>query len=168
MATDDNTETYGWQDSTNTRLLDKLKMDLKTAMRNKDNAVKDAIRVIMSEFPRKITLPITLESGKKSSRPKKPEETTNDEVIDVIRGLVKSEKTTLELKKLESSEYLEILESYLPKMASKEEITAWIKDNIDFSKFKSGMQAMGPIMKHFGKLADGNLVKESLKDLEQQ
>jgi hypothetical protein len=27
------------------------------------------------------------------------------------------------------------------------------------------MQAMAPIMKHFGKLADGNLVKELLQEL---
>ena len=61
--------------------------------------------------------------------------------------------------------YLEILESYLPQMAERAEIESWIGENIDFSKFKSPMQAMGPIMKHYGKLADGNLVKEILQEI---
>ena len=60
---------------------------------------------------------------------------------------------------------MEMLESYLPQMATQEAITAWIQVNIDFSDFKSPMQAMGPIMKHFGKLADGSLVKQILPEL---
>jgi uncharacterized protein YqeY len=82
-----------------------------------------------------------------------------------MRRLVKSEKTVLEIKKKNSSDYLIILESYLPKMATKEEITVWITENIDFSEFKNSMKAMGTIMKHFGKLADGNLVKQILQEL---
>jgi uncharacterized protein YqeY len=68
----------------------------------------------------------------------------------------------LEAKSEETSEYLEILESYLPKMATREEVVDWIKENIDFSQFKNKMPAMGTIMKHFGKLADGKMVNEIL------
>ena len=50
-------------------------------------------------------------------------------------------------------------------MVTKEEITAWITENIDFSEFNNSMQAMGTIMKHFGKLADGSLVKQILQEL---
>jgi uncharacterized protein YqeY len=70
----------------------------------------------------------------------------------------------LEAKKEETSEYLEILESYLPKMATREEVVDWIKENIDFSQFKNRMQAMGTIMKHFGKLAEGKIVNEILRE----
>lgn len=160
-------EKYGWHDGMSISLHDKLKKDLKHSMLNKDDAVKGAIRVVMSEFP-KITIPITLDSGKKTTRPKRPEEITNDEIVDVLRSLVKSEKTTLELKKEKNSEYLEVLESYLPKMATKEEISSWIAKNIDFSQFKTPMQAMGPIMKHFGKKADGNTVKAVLAEISSQ
>ena len=153
---------HGWDESMSMGLLAKMKSDLKAAMLRKDEVVKGAIRVIMSEFPTKLTVPITLESGKKSSRPKREEEIGNDDVIGVIQGLVKSEKQTLEFKKESTSDYLEVLESYLPKMASEEEISAWVKENIDFSRFKNTMQAMGPIMKHFGKTADGNVVKKVL------
>ena len=51
-------------------------------------------------------------------------------------------------------------------MIGQEEIAAWIRDNIDFSEFKNKMQAMGPVMKHFGKLADGKVVNQLLKEWE--
>ena len=145
-------------------LLAKLKADLKTAMINKDEVARNTIRQIMSEFP-KLTVPITLESGKKTTRPKKPEEITDEDIQDVIRSLVKSEKIVLELTKADSSRYLDILESYLPVMVARAEIENWIKATIDFSNFKNPMQAMGTIMKHYGKLADGNLVKEILQEI---
>jgi uncharacterized protein YqeY len=145
-------------------LLEKIRADLKIALRNKDSEVKGALRLIMAEFP-KLTVPITLESGKKTTRLKKPEEITNDEIIGIVRGLVKSEKTVLEAKKEETSEYLQTLEAYLPRMASREEIAEWITENIDFSQFKNKMQAMGTIMKHFGKMADGGTVKDILSKM---
>lgn len=154
----------GWDDSLDTTLLAKLKLDLKQAMRAHDDDRKNTIRQIMSEFP-KLTVPITLESGKKSTRLKKDDEISNDDILGIIAGLVKSEKTTLELQKKESSPYLENLHSYLPQPASAEEIAAWIKENLDLSQFKSPIQAMGPVMKHFGKKADGNLVKKVLAEL---
>lgn len=160
----DTTE-YGWDEASGTPLLSKLRSDLKAAMLNKNEAVKGAIRIIMSEFPTRITIPITLESGKKSSRPKRDEEITNDEIISVILGLCKSEKQTLELTRQETSDYLQVLESYLPKMATEEEVLAWARENIDLAKFKSPMQAMGTIMKHFGKSADGNMVKKVLASM---
>ena len=51
-------------------------------------------------------------------------------------------------------------------MATREEIIAWIKENIDFSEYKNKMQAMGAIMKHFGKQADGKMVNEILQKWE--
>ena len=155
---------YGWNKEMGTPLLAKLKEDMKSAMRNKDNTVRDAVRQVISEFP-KLTMPLTLESGKKSTRLKTAEEITDDDIIGIIQGLVKSEKTVLEIKKEEGSAYLTAIEAYLPQMASREEIVAWVEANIDLSKFKSPMQAMGPIMKHFGKQADGNIVKDILQGL---
>jgi uncharacterized protein YqeY len=155
---------YGWSKKMGMGLTEKVKIDLKTAMKNKHNEVRDAIRQVMSEYAG-LTVPITLESGKKTTRPKKSEEITNDDVLDIIRKLVKSEKILLEAKKEKTSVYLQTLECYLPQMASPEEIATWITTNIDFSQFKSPMQAMGPIMKHFGKQADGNLVKQILQEM---
>ncbi len=158
----DSTE-YGWKQEMPLSLLEKIKQDLKTAMLNKDREARNAMRLIMAEFP-KLTVPLTLKSGKKSTRLKKPEEITNDDIIGIIKGLVKSEQTLLEAKREATSEYLEILQGYLPEMAGREEIVSWIKQNIDFSQYKNKMQAMGTIMKHFGKTADGKQVNQILQE----
>ena len=160
-------EDYGWTKDMSVSLQEKLKQDLKTAMRTKDNEARDTVRQVMSEYPG-LTVPIQLESGKKTTRPKKPEEITDDDIIEIIRRLVKAEKTVLEAKQEGSSRYLQLLETYLPRMATKEEIVAWIEANVDFENFKSPMQAMGPIMKHFGKLADGNEVKQILQEMQKK
>ena len=157
-------EQFGWNQDMNISLHGKIKLDLKNSMLQKQNDIRDTIRVIMGEYP-KLTVPITLQSGKKTSRVKKPEEITDDDLLGIIRGLAKSEKSVLELQKKESSPYLKVTESYLPKMISSEEVKAWINENIDFAEYKSPMQAMGTIMKHFGKLADGNMVKSLLQEL---
>jgi uncharacterized protein YqeY len=154
----------GWNQDMNISLHDKIKLDLKNSMLQKQNDIRDAIRVIMGEYP-KLTVPITLQSGKKTFRVKKPEEITNDDLLGIIRGLAKSEKTVLELQKKEDSPYLHVVESYLPKMLDSDEISSWINENIDFAEYKSPMQAMGTIMKHFGKMADGNMVKSLLQEL---
>jgi hypothetical protein len=163
--TDGAEEGYGWNQEMSISLYDKLKKDLKKAMLQKDPEVRNSMRQIMAEFP-KLTVPLTLESGKKSTRLKKPEEITDDDILGIIKGLVKSEQTVLELKNEGTSEYLEILQFYLPATASRDEIVAWIKTNIDFSQYKNKMQAMGPVMKHFGQLADGKQVNHVLKEWE--
>jgi len=154
---------FGWNPGMPMSLQDKLKEDLKLALRAQRATLKNTVRQIMSEFF-KLTVPVTLEDGKKSTRPKKPEEITNDDIIGIIQGLIKSEHIMLEAKQEKSSEYLQILEAYLPQQASREEIAAWIEANVDFSQYQNKMQAMGPIMKHFGKTADGRLVNQILKE----
>ena len=157
-------DTYGWNASMGIRLYDKIRQDMKQAMVNKNTVVRDTMRLIMGSFP-SLTVSMTLENGKKTTRVKKPEEITDEDLLDIIRKFVKSEKTMLDIKGEDSSDYLELLNAYLPKMASSREISDWIRDNIDLAQFKSPMQAMGKVMKHFGKLADGNQVKAVLKGM---
>jgi uncharacterized protein len=154
---------YGWNPDMLLALQVKLKEDLKQAMRDKDEAGRNTIRQVMSEFF-KLTVPVTLEGGKKSTRPKQAEEITNDDIIGIIQGLIKSEHIMLEARKEAPSGYLQILETYLPRQVAREEIVDWVRGNIDFSQFKNKMQAMGVIMKHFGKTADGKLVNDILKN----
>lgn len=162
---DTKNEKYGWNPQMQPSLLVKLKADLKQSMLNKDADARSTIRQIMAEFP-KLTVPITLQSGKKTTRPKNNDEITNDDIIGIVQGLVKSERIVLEAKKEASSAYLRILQSYLPKMASREEIVAWIEENINFVEYQNKMQAMGKIMKHFGKQAEGKMVNEILQKWE--
>jgi len=155
---------YGWNREMKVSLHDKIKEDLKGSMLNRENEVRDTLRLIMGEYP-KLTIAMTLESGKKTTRVKRPEEITDDDLLTIIRSLVKSEKVVLEYKKEQSSPYLDLLMRYLPKMADENDIVSWIKENIDLSEFKNPMQAMGTVMKHFGKLADGRMVKEILSKI---
>lgn len=130
-------------------LQDKLKDDLKAAMKARDAAKKDALRVIMGEMAR---------LDKKQF--------PDDEIIKILKKLIKSEKEMLEKSgRGETSAFIEIIGAYLPQMASEDEIRQWISANIDFSAYKNNMQAMGSIMAHFGAAVDGNVVKQVLQGL---
>jgi uncharacterized protein len=153
----------GWSPDSGVPLQGKLKEDLKLALRARQDTLKNAIRQVMSEFFR-LTVPVVLEGGKKSTRPKTADEITDNDIVGIIQGLIKSEHIVLEARRETTSEYLRILESYLPRQAAREEIAAWIKANIDFGRYKNRMQAMGDIMQHFGKSADGKLVNQILKE----
>lgn len=157
-------KTYGWEAGSGITLYNKIRQDMKQAMVNKDNNVRDTMRLIMGSFP-DLTVPITLESGKKTTRVKQPEEITDDDILGIIRKFAKAEQTVLEHKKETSSPYLELLNAYLPQMATQDEIREWIENNVDLSAYKSPLQATGTVMKHFGKLADGKQVQSVLKEM---
>ena len=125
----------------------RFKDELKEAIKAKDTARTGTIRILIGEFQRLPT-----------------KELSDDQVIAVIKKLIKSEKELLAAAGQTSSEYLTILEGYLPKQATAEEIRAYIRDNIDLTSFKTPMQAMRPIMAHFSAAADGNMVKAILSE----
>lgn len=126
-----------------------MKKDLSAAIKAKDEKKKDALRVILGEFGR---------LDKK--------ELSDDEIVKILKKLMKTEKEVLEQKgEAADSAFIKVIENYLPKMATEEEITAWIHQNIDFSQFKNKMQAMGIIIKHFGAAADGNFVKKIIQKM---
>lgn len=129
-------------------LQEKIQGELKVAMKAKDTARTGAIRILIGEFQRQ------------------PDKTLTDEqVVSIIKKLIKSEKELLAASGAETSEYIEVLNGYLPQQASEEDIRQWIDKNIDFSQFGNKMQAMRPIMAHFGSSADGNVVKSILQQL---
>ena len=129
-------------------LQDNLKDDLKSAMKARDEVKKDAIRVVMGEMAR-------------SDKKQLPDE----EIIKILKKLIKSEKEMLAKSgQGATSPFMAVIEVYLPKMATRDEIGQWISANIDFSAYKNKMQAMGTIMAHFGASADGNTVKQVLQN----
>lgn len=130
-------------------LQEQIKKDLAAAMKAKDENKKNALRVIMGEF------------GRQESK-----EISDALVIQIVKKLVKSEKEVLERSGGgDTNAFIQACEAYLPRMADEAEIKAWITDNVDFSQFKNKMQAMRPIMQHFGTNADGNMVKKILSQL---
>jgi len=131
------------------KLKEQIKQDLTAAMKAKDEKKKSALRVILGELSR---------LDKK--------ELVDDDVFKILKKLIKAEKEVLQQKvERADDEFVKIVENYLPKMATEAEISRWIEQNIDFASFKNKMQAMGPIMKHFGTAADGNAVKEILQQM---
>ena len=128
---------------------ERIKKDLMEAIKAQDVERREALRVVLGEFDRQGTKALT-----------------DEEVAGVLRKLAKSERETLELKGEADSAFIRTVEAYLPKMVTDEEIATFIRENIDFSAFKNTMQAMGPIMKHFGETADGHAVKRVLQSIE--
>jgi len=127
---------------------EKIKADLKRAMLARDEARVSALRVLIGEFQRQGT-----------------KELSDQEVLGVIRKLIKAETETMARSGGGDSAYLGVLESYLPRAATEEEIRAWIATNVNLAEYPNKMQAMKPIMAHFGGQADGNLVRRILESL---
>ena len=128
-------------------LQEQIKNDLAAAMKAKDEEKKSILRVILGEF------------GRQAQK-----ELQDADVIQIIKKLVKAEKEVLTHSGGgQSNRFIEVAQLYLPQMADETQIRSWIAANIDFSQYKNKMQAMGPIMKHFGDTADGNLVKKILQ-----
>jgi uncharacterized protein YqeY len=126
-------------------LQEKFRDELKVAIKAKDGDRTGAIRILIGEFQRQ-----------------REKELSDDQVIGIIRKLIKSEKELLAAAGKESSGFLEVMEGYLPKQADEEEIRSWIENNIDFESYKNRMQAMRPVMTYFAGRADGNIVKKIL------
>ncbi len=123
-----------------------ISAELQVAIKNRESARTSAVRILIGEFQRQ------------------PEKVLDDDqVIGIIKKLLKSERELLAVSGQSTSDFIEVLEGYLPKQASEEEIRKWIQENIDFSVFKNKMQAMKPIMAHFGSSVDGNTVKNILQ-----
>lgn len=130
-------------------LQEKVQGELRVAMKAKDSDRTGAIRILIGEFGRQMEKVLT-----------------DEQVIAIIKKLIKSERELLAAQGKEGSPFLTIMEEYLPKAASEEEIRAWIVANIDFSTFANRMQAMRPIMNHFGSATDGNVVKKILQSFD--
>ena len=123
--------------------------ELQASIKNRDTARTGAVRILIGEFQR---------------QPEK--ELSDDQVLGIIKKLIKSERELLAASGQETSDFIDVMEGYLPKQTSEDEITEWIQENIDFSKFKNRMQAMKPIMAHFGSSADGDMVKRIVQTFE--
>lgn len=129
-------------------LQEKIKSELIISMKAKDAARTGAIRILIGEFQR---------------QPEK--DLADDKVIGIIKKLIKSERELMAAGGEADEAYISVLEGYLPKQASEEDIKKWVSENVDFSQFANKMQAMKSIMAHFGSSADGNLVKKILQEL---
>lgn len=108
-------------------LLDKIKQDRILALKNKYIDKKSILTVLMGEFSRLNT-----------------KEPSDDQVICVISKMVKS---LIELEQTDKTKLeLDILESYLPKQLSEEDLTEIIKGIVSTLKSKQENVKMKDIM----------------------
>lgn len=123
-------------------LQEQILVDMRQAMKDKNAELTNNLRVISGELQRQVN-----------------QQLSDEEVVKILRKLVKSEQEMLQLTNKTNSTFLDALNRYLPKVATEEEIKMWIIQNVDFSKLKNKMMAMKDILAHFGARADGNIVK---------
>ncbi|MCK5016471.1 MAG: GatB/YqeY domain-containing protein [Candidatus Peribacteraceae bacterium] len=133
-------------------LQERLIADLQNAIKTKSIIFKHNLKILVGEMQRQHDKVLD-----------------DTKVISILKKLKKNTEEKIKASNNPASEgdslFIETVEEYLPKEASREEIINWINDNVDFSGFKNKMQAMKPIMANFAGKADGKLVKEIIESL---
>lgn len=143
-------------------LKEKLLEDLKNSMKEKNTIRKNVIQMVRAAI-------LQFEKDKKV-------EAEEGKILEIIAKEVKTRKDSLEeFKKAgrqdlisQAQEEIKILEEYLPKQLTKEEITYKIKEIIQKIGATS-IKDMGPVMKEaksqIGTAADGKTINEVVKEL---
>ncbi len=141
-----------------------INQDIKTAMLGKQDAELRALRAIKSAL-------LLAKTEKGAS-----DVITEDTELKVLQKLVKQRKESAEiyrnqnredLYKIEEEE-IEVIEKYLPKPLSQEELTAYLKDLIakqNVSSVKEMGKIMGVASKELAGKADGKTISETIKRL---
>lgn len=143
-------------------LKEKLMEDLKASMRNKDEIRKNTVQMIRAAI-------LQIEKDKQV-------ELTDDQIIEIIAKESKKRKDSL--ADYEKSgrqdlidnikEEINIINEYLPKQLTKEELIPIIKEIITDTA-ATGMKDMGKVMKaakeKVGVAADGKTINEVVKQL---
>ena len=137
-------------------MLTLLQEELKTAMKAKDKATLTGLRNIIGKL--------------KAQRIDKGEDLTKEECIQIFQSSAKQLKDSIEqyekggrddLAEVETFE-LKLIEKYLPKQLSEEEVRILVQKTIKSTGAKSMQdmgQVMGAIMKHLAGAADGKMVQ---------
>ena len=143
-------------------LKEKLMEDLKNSMKNKDEIRKNTVQMVRAAI-----LQIEKDKGI---------EVEDDKIIDIIAKEVKTKKDALkDFEKAErqdlidqTNKEIEILQEYLPKQLSREEIKVEL-EKIITEIGATTMKDMGAIMKEaktkMGASADGKTINEVAKEI---
>ena len=142
-------------------LRDKIKNDLKNAMKSGDNTTRDVLRVLNSDFKN-----LEIDNRK---------ELEDTDVIKIIKKNIKSRKDSIEQYKkgnredlvIQEENELKILEKYMPEQMSEEEIRKIVINIIKKSEASDASdfgRVMGMAMKEIGGDIDGNVVGEIVRN----
>ncbi|WP_080874644.1 GatB/YqeY domain-containing protein [Oceanobacillus timonensis] len=139
-------------------LLDRLNQDMKQAMKNKDKETLSVIRMVKASIQNE-----SIKLGKDTL--------SEDEELTILSREVKQRKDSLqEFKNAgrddlvdKTEKELEILEQYLPKQLSDEELTSIIQETItevNAASMKDMGKVMGAVMPKVKGQADGSKIKQ--------
>ncbi|GIW24471.1 GatB/YqeY domain-containing protein [Meiothermus sp.] len=128
-----------------TGIYDAIKKEIVEAMKRGDTASRDFARVVKAEFDRK-----------GDGRPLPDSEAVK--ILKALRVTAEENQNAFEMA---------FLDKYLPQEMSEGEIEAWIRANVDFSKLKSPMAAIGIVTKALGPAAPGDRVKKVVERMVQ-
>ncbi|MFH0710083.1 MAG: GatB/YqeY domain-containing protein [Pseudomonadota bacterium] len=143
-------------------LREQINNDIKTAMKAKENAVRDALRLLSSAMKQ-----IEIDERK---------ELTDEDVIKIIQKQVKQRYDAMtqyksagrdDLYEQEASEAL-IFEAYLPKQLSDDELESALRaiiTEVGAASIKEIGKIMGAASKTLGAQADGKRINECAKKL---
>ncbi len=127
---------------------EQINKDYMTAFKSKNTVAKNLLSVVKGEIQ-------TVEKNTGV------ENMSDEDVLKILTKTSKSLKEMVATGNEQAKEELEIIESYLPKQMSKEEITRKVTELVN-----SGITQIGAIMKEFGSLpADKKMVSESIKEI---
>ncbi|MEA2097721.1 MAG: GatB/YqeY domain-containing protein [Patescibacteria group bacterium] len=149
-------------------LRDKIKNDLKDAMKSGDNITRDVLRTLNSDFKN-----LEIDSKK---------ELKDADVVKIIKKNLKSHKDSIEQYRkgnredlvIQEENELKIIEKYMPEQMSEEEIRKIVIGIINKSEAVSASdpqsvsgtsfgRVMGMVMKETGGSIDGNIISEIVK-----
>lgn len=141
-----------------------INQDIKAAMLGKKDAELRALRAIKSAL-----LLAKTEKGASDA-------ITEDTELKVLQKLVKQRRESAEIYKNQNredlykieAEEIEVIEKYLPKPLSQEELEAYLKSllaKLNISSVKEMGKAMGVASKELAGKADGKSISETIKKL---
>lgn len=131
------------------KLKDQISKDYMIALREKNVLSKNLLSVIKGEIQT-----VEKNTGVDSM--------SDEDVLKIITKTAKSLKETISLSDSNDAKLeLAILEVYLPKLMSKEEVVVKVTELVN-----SGINQIGPIMKEFAQLpADKKMVSEVIREI---
>lgn len=142
-----------------------LKVDFKTALKDKDRLRKGVITIVLSNIK-------SAEKEKQLKEKNTSVELNDDEVLSIISTELKQTKDSLtEYKKadrhdlvLQEQEKVAILESYLPKQLTEEEITM-LAVELGIEKGSNLGKSIGLLRQKLGSSAEGKLITQVVKNI---
>ncbi len=139
-------------------ILTVLQDEMKVAMRSRDQVRLDALRLMVSSV--------------KYAQVDSPN-ITDEQIAEVLKKEAKKRRESIVAYKAGNREELaakeqyelDLIESYLPKGMSEDEVRAKVKEALDSAKPENFGMAMNAAMKVIGKDAEGGVVAKIVKEL---